>query len=138
MVRKDGIVFVGSLLIFLTRSTCLGLAASNTFFLQFPNCLAYETLEECAKKLAWALMNEPTPLTEDYRHKFTWEGANERLYEAGGITKREMRDRIKSGAEKADTEVAWFHVENMKKGKSLTSFFSGLKNGTSTETPTPT
>jgi hypothetical protein len=136
MVRRFGKFFGVLCSFFLTRSI-LGLEASNTFFLQFPNCLAYETLEECAEKLAWALRNEPTPLTEDYRHRFTWEGANERLYEAGGITKREMRDRVKSGAEKADTEVAWFHVENMKKGKSLTSFFAGLKNGTSAETPSP-
>lgn len=100
--------------------------ASNTFFLQFPNCLPYESLEECVEKLKWALQHEPIPLTDDHRHRFTWEGATERLFEAGAITKKEMRERITSDAEKADVEVAWFHVDSAIKGKFLTNFFSGL------------
>jgi len=101
---------------------------SNTFFLQFPNCLAYETMDECVERLSWALENKPTPLTEEDLYKFTWEGATERLFKAGAITKREMRERVKSGADKADTEVAWFHVESAKKGKFLTNFFSGFQS----------
>jgi hypothetical protein len=96
--------------------------ASNTFFLKFPNCLAYETMTEALEKLRWALKNDPTPLTESLAHEFTWEGATERLYTASAISKQEERQRIESGQEKADREVAWMHVESLKKGLFITSF----------------
>lgn len=37
-----------------------------------------------------------------------------------------MSERINSDAEKADMEVAWFHVDSAIKGKFLTNFFTGL------------
>jgi hypothetical protein len=70
-------------------------------------------------KLTWAMENYPTPLTEEIAHRFTWEGANDRLFKAAGITKREERERIDSGQEKADYEV-----ENTKKGQFLHNFFT--------------
>jgi hypothetical protein len=86
--------------------------------------LAYENLKECVEKLTWAMNNDPTPLTGDIAHRFTWEGANERLFKAAGITKREEKERINSGHEKADYEVAWLHIENTKKGQFLHNFFA--------------
>mmetsp|Transcript_23533 Transcript_23533/g.35598 ORF Transcript_23533/g.35598 Transcript_23533/m.35598 type:complete len:778 (-) Transcript_23533:792-3125(-) len=100
---------------------------SNTFFLQFPNCLAYKSMKECVAKLKWAMINEPTPLTEELWHKFTWEGASERLIKASGISRRELRERIDSGQEKADREVAWLHIETTKKGQLVRSFLPQQK-----------
>jgi hypothetical protein len=86
--------------------------------------LAYESLKECLEKLSWAMVNTPTPLTEEFSHRFTWEGATDRLFESSGITKREEKQRIESGQEKADYEVAWLHIENTKKGQYVHNFFS--------------
>jgi len=100
---------------------------SNEFFYQFPNCLAYTSLSDCMDKVKFALENEPTPLSEDIRHRFTWEGANERLVNASRITKRELQQRRVSGMEKADNEVARFHVSTAKKGHLLSSFVSNMR-----------
>ncbi|OEU16810.1 hypothetical protein FRACYDRAFT_138536, partial [Fragilariopsis cylindrus CCMP1102] len=62
---------------------------SNTFFLQFPNCLAYETKSECVEKIKFALENDPVPLSAEDKYKLTWEGANLRLYEASAMTEAE-------------------------------------------------
>ena len=83
-------------------------------------------MTEALEKLVWALKNNPTPLTESLAHEFTWEGATERLYTASAISKREERQRIESGQEKADREVAWMHVESLKKGQLVHNFFSPL------------
>lgn len=115
----------------LTTHFALLLAASNTFFLQFPNCLAYETVEECVEKLKWALENEPIPLTDEYFHRFTWEGANERLFESAAITKKEAKHRVDSGQDKADLEVAWLHIETTKTGRIVHNFFA-LPSGATT------
>jgi hypothetical protein len=100
------------------------LAASNTFFLQFQNCLAYESLPECVEKVRFALENSPTPLTEDERHKFTWDGANERLFKAAGITRRELRERHSKGIDETDSRIAWFHENSIKTGNLIRRVFS--------------
>jgi len=100
---------------------------SNIYFLQFPNCLAYMNIKDCMEKLKWALENDPYPLTEDVWHKFTWEGANNRLIQAAGITNQEERDRINSGQDKADREIAWIHVETAKKGQLVRNFLPHQK-----------
>ena len=102
--------------------------ASNGFFLQFPNCLAYETLPECVDKIKFALKNDPKPLSPELAYKFTWEGAKERLFEASVITKREMLERSRSGAEEADKQVAWWHVQGAKRGQFITSLVSPRKH----------
>lgn len=91
--------------------------------MQFPNCLAYKSMKECVAKLKWAMINEPTPLTKELRHKFTWEGANERLITASGISRRDLKQRLDSGQEAADKEVAWLHIETTKKGQLVRNFF---------------
>merc|ERR1740124_1100361 len=48
---------------------------SNTFFMQFPNCLAYRNEFEFASNLHWALSHDPVPLSLDERQMFTWEAA---------------------------------------------------------------
>lgn len=75
-------------------------------------------------QLQFALQNEPTPLTNEMAYKFTWEGAKERLFDAAAITKRETMERIRSGAEEADKEVCWWHVQGAKRGQFITSFFA--------------
>lgn len=76
--------------------------ASNEFFLQFPNCLSYDTLEECVEKLEFALANDPVPLSTEHAHAFTWEAATERLYEAAGITEEQQKKQQK---EKDDAQT---------------------------------
>jgi hypothetical protein len=80
---------------------------------------------ECMKNLTWALENDPTPLTEELFHRFTWEGANYRLFESAGITKRQEKERIDLGQDKADTEAAWMHIETTKRGQIVHNFFAG-------------
>jgi len=98
---------------------------SNEFFLQFSNCLAYETLEECVKNIQWALDNEPSPLTEEEAHIFTWDAATDRMIEASIVTKREARERSSSGFDKADSRMAWIHSQGGKKSSFIKTKFFG-------------
>jgi digalactosyldiacylglycerol synthase len=84
---------------------------SNTFFLQFPNCLSYETWDECLERLQFALKNEPTPLSASFRHVLSWDGATERLIQASTITVHEAEIRKLKGLDKADIKAAQFHVD---------------------------
>ena len=97
---------------------------SNEFFLQFTNCLAYETLEQCADKLKWALDNDPTPLSDEERHKFTWEAATDRLIHSSWVSVREARERAEKGMDKTDARIAFWLSESGEKGNMLRSLFS--------------
>ena len=119
------------ILISLCSSLCCVSTASNEFFYQFQNCLTFETTKECVDKLQWALNNTPVPLTDEERHKFTWEGATERLFEYSGITKREMRERERSGANKADSRIAWFLTESGRTGNFIGKLYSRMSSAVS-------
>lgn len=108
---------------------------SNEFFLQFTNCLAYETLEECAEKLKWALERYPAPLSEEERHKFTWEAATERLIASSLVTVREARERAEKGMDKTDARIAFWLSESGEKGNMLRSLFS--RKGERSSHPSP-
>lgn len=97
------------------------------FFLQFPNCLAYTSLEDCLEKLEWALANEPVPLSKEYALMLSWEGANERLFDSSAVTRDEWEEWSETGKLKSDADAARFHVETGMKGKLIGSFFSGDK-----------
>lgn len=84
---------------------------SNTFFLQFPNCLAYRNKFEFVANLRWALTHDPEPLTAEQSRQFTWEAATERLMAASAITWREAHMRERLGLAKLDERIAWFHNE---------------------------
>ena len=56
--------------------------------------------------MAYALENEPEPLTEDLAYVFTWEAATERLIKTAAITMKEGRARAKAGKEKQDNHIA--------------------------------
>jgi digalactosyldiacylglycerol synthase len=101
------------------------IVASNEFFLPFPNCLPYDSIEECAEKLKWALEHDPQPLTEEHIRAFSWEGATDRLFVAAHMTIDEKKKR--DVTDKEDKGVARFHVESMIKGQLLTKFFAGEK-----------
>lgn len=103
---------------------------SNEFFLQFPNCLAYKTIQECVEKIKWALENKPEPLSQEQAYIFTWEAATDRLIEASYITKREARERTKDGHDKSDLRMAWIHSEGGKKGQFLKGLFAGKNENT--------
>jgi len=98
---------------------------SNTFFLQFPNCLAYENLDECVEKLKFALTNNPEPLSDSLRRVLSWEGAIQRLYEASAISHKVAEETLTSKLEK-DTGAAKTHVNGCKQSKYVTNLFSGL------------
>lgn len=108
---------------------------SNEFFLQFTNCLAYETLEECAEKMKWALERDPTPLSEEERHKFTWEAATDRLMASSLVTVREARERATNGMDKTDARIAFWLSESGEKGSMIRNLFS--KKGEASSHPTP-
>jgi len=84
---------------------------SNTWFLQFPNCLAYRNKFEFAANLQWALAHEPEQLTAAQARQFSWEAATERLLSAAAITRREALERERLGLSKLDERIAWFHNE---------------------------
>ena len=78
---------------------------SNEFFYQFPNCLTYETPEEFAANVYWALNSDPRPLSPELRHELTWEAATDRLIDASMIT-REMQQNTKIISDKF---ALWVH-----------------------------
>ena len=84
---------------------------SNDFFLRFPNCLPYETTEECVDRLRWAMVRDPIPLTPELRREFTWEAATERLIRACAVSRGEAEQRERDGSVRADERVAWLHSE---------------------------
>ena len=103
-------------------------SASNTFFIQFPNCLAYETKKECVEKVKWALENDPKPLSEDDKHKLTWEGANERLYASSQMTEKQAKEMNKRSA-----HYAKMHMDAMKTGFFFTDFIAGRRKKASSD-----
>jgi digalactosyldiacylglycerol synthase len=84
---------------------------SNTFFLKFPNCLAYRSKFEFVANLRWALTHEPEPLTMSLAREFTWEAATDRLVQYAAITRKEALERERLGMSKLDQRIAWFHNE---------------------------
>ena len=91
---------------------------SNTFFLQFENCLAYEGKKDCVEKIKWALENDPKPLSEQERFQLTWEGANERLFKAAAMTERQVED-WKKNREASDVDAARLHYETIRRGRGV-------------------
>lgn len=106
---------------------------SNYFFFQFSNCLAYKTLAECVEKIQWALEHEPTPLSEEEAHIFTWDAATDRMIQASVVTVREARERSKGGFDKADSRMAWIHSQGGKNGSFIKNTFFGQMNSKSNE-----
>lgn len=96
---------------------------SNDFFLQFSNCLAYDTLSECADKMKWALENLPAPLCDDERRMFTWEAANERLMSSSIVSIKEAREWSENGMDKTDARIAYWLSESGEKGHMIKSLF---------------
>ena len=89
---------------------------SNSFFMQFPNCLPYQNKLEFAANLSFALQNEPEPLSPSLAHQFTWEAATDRFVNASAITMREERLRAKAKKSAIDDRIAAFH-KSITKGK---------------------
>ena len=69
---------------------------SNEFFATFDNCLIYNTAEEFSAQLAYALANEPKPLTDEDAFRLSWEAATERLYDASYIPSPLKGSRVDS------------------------------------------
>ena len=101
---------------------------SNEFFFQFTNCLPYESISECVEKLQWALDNDPSPLTEEEAHIFTWEAATDRMIKSSIITKREARARSKDGFDKTDSRMAWIHSKSGKQSSLIKSTFMRVRS----------
>ena len=123
--------------ILLLPTCCCFTKASNTFFLQFPNCLSYSDLDDCLEKLEWALAHEPEPLTDEMAKKLSWEGANERLFASSAITRDEWNEWEESGKIKSDDDAAKFHVETGMKGQLIGKFFAREKQSNIDEESKP-
>lgn len=93
---------------------------SNDFFTQFPNCLAYNDLDDCVEKLQYALSHSPTRLSEEDAFKLSWEGATERLYDAA------LRQESTPEEKEQSVKAAQFHVETSKKSQYVSSLFGVL------------
>lgn len=106
---------------------------SNEFFMQFTNCLSYNTLQECAEKMAWALDHTPATLSEEERHKFTWEAATERLMDSSQVTVKQARERSENGMDKTDARIAYWLSESGEKGNMIRNLFhkNGISGGSS-------
>ncbi|KAL7545563.1 hypothetical protein ACHAWF_008914 [Thalassiosira exigua] len=102
---------------------------SNEFFLQFTNCLSYDTLEECAEKMAWALENAPAKLSEEERRMFTWEAATERMIESSLVTVAQARERAESGMDRTDARIAYWLSESGEKGNMIRNLFHRNSGG---------
>ena len=63
---------------------------SNTFFEPFPNALLYRTPQEFCSLLIYAQSNDPTPLSDELRHRLSWQAATERLIDAAATSPREL------------------------------------------------
>ena len=98
---------------------------SNTFFLQFSNCLAYSNKDECVESIQYALANEPKPLSKKEIFVLTWEGANERLYDASAMTEDEVKAWKDSGRAKGDQDAARLHLETIKRGRGVHKLWKG-------------
>ena len=104
--------------------------ASNEFFFDFPNCLAYETLEQCVEHLQYALTNKPMPLSPKHRLALSWEGATERLYQAAGITLTQDEERKRyywNVIQEEQESAARQHVSLMRKSNFVSNLFSNGK-----------
>jgi len=101
---------------------------SNQFFYQFPNCLAYEDMNEMVEHIKYAQGHDPVPLTEEMAHRFTWEAAMKRLTTASAITESEYAQLEDSGRLQRDKRKAWIHKESGKmiKGDVLKSIVGDL------------
>ncbi|KAG7362996.1 hypothetical protein IV203_026356 [Nitzschia inconspicua] len=93
---------------------------SNTFFVQFKNCLAFESKKECVEKVKWALENVPEPLSPEERHQLTWEGANQRLFKSS-----EMSEKQAEVMNKKTAEFAKMHMDAIKTGFFFKDFLAG-------------
>ncbi len=99
--------------------------ASNEFFEQFPNCLAYADLDDCVVKLRHALGHKPQPLSDEHAYALSWEGATERLFHAGAITVDEQEEWERTGILAADRKAAKFHAEGARSSQFVTDLFRG-------------
>ncbi len=100
---------------------------SNEFFYQFPNCLAYEDMNEFVSHMKYAMENDPSVLTTELAHKFTWEAAMVRLIESASFTEKEFESLLASGKVTKDKRKAWIHQESGRliKGEMLKQMVGG-------------
>ena len=104
---------------------------SNDFFMQFSNCLSYDTLDECADKMLWALENTPKVMSDEERHKFTWQAATGRLIESSIVSVKQARERAENGMDKTDARIAYWLSESGEKSNMIRNLFNKNNAGDS-------
>jgi digalactosyldiacylglycerol synthase len=96
---------------------------SNEFFYGFPNCLAYEDVQECVDKMRLALSGTPKPLSPQDAHRLSWEGATERLYRASRISVAQDKEYRERHAQE-DEKAARLHIEGTTHSNNLRNFLN--------------
>lgn len=91
--------------------------ASNDFFLQFPNCLAFSDENDCNEKMQHALAHDPQPLSEMEEMKLSWEGAIQRLFKSTTMSAEEFEERDIS----AEKDLVNLHTQWTKSFHSVQS-----------------
>mmetsp|Transcript_4002 Transcript_4002/g.5989 ORF Transcript_4002/g.5989 Transcript_4002/m.5989 type:complete len:309 (-) Transcript_4002:19-945(-) len=87
---------------------------SNRFFSTFDNCLQYRNKIEFVSHVQYALANDPIPLSDEQRHRLSWEAASERCIRAAAVSQRDAVIRERYGHARGDEMLAHFHYELLK------------------------
>ena len=99
---------------------------SNAFFEPFPNALLYRTPQEFCSLLVYAQSYDPTPLSDELRHRLSWQAATERLIQAAATSPREMARQARIKASRDMKCYEWHAgVCRGRLGKTLQKSFFG-------------
>jgi digalactosyldiacylglycerol synthase len=84
---------------------------SNSFFIQFPNCLQYSSKSEFVQLFQYAMSHPPIAVDRELLTPLTWEAATDRFMESACISKRNARRRDRIGKDKMDERIAKLHYQ---------------------------
>jgi hypothetical protein len=82
-------------------------------------------MDDCVRKIQYALTNKPEPLTDKFVRMLSWEGATDRLYDSSGMTRDEADKLKEAGRVEKREKAARFHVDSAQKSHFVTSLLSG-------------
>ncbi|ERM99120.1 hypothetical protein AMTR_s00101p00147880 [Amborella trichopoda] len=69
---------------------------SNDFFREFPNCRTYKGSNGFPPIVRAAMESEPLPLSDELRHRLSWEAATERFVKAAELNEQSLGGKVVS------------------------------------------